>query len=130
MKNIITILLVLILPIVAYLIMSKNSDDLSVLANDKNSPSILIFTSTMCMDCQKMKSVFKEIEPQYNNKINFVHINALDKNRKVQEYIKRYHVVLVPTMVFVDENGNQTNKIEGSISKESLITEIEESING
>ncbi len=130
MKNIITILLVLVVPIVAYLVMSKNSDDLSAMANDRNHPSMLIFTSTMCMDCQKMKSILKEVEPQYSNKMNFVHINALDKNRKVQENIKKYQVVLVPTMVFVDENGNQTNKIEGSISKEALITEIEEAING
>ncbi len=130
MKNIITILLVLILPVTAYFFMSRNSDELSAMANDKNHPSMLIFTSTMCMDCQKMKSVIKEVEPQYSNKINFVHINALDKNRKVQENIKKYHVVLVPTLVFVDENGNQTNKIEGSVSKEALITEIEEAING
>ena len=41
--------------------MSKNSTDLMAVANDKNNPSMLIYTSTMCLDCKKMKEVIKEI---------------------------------------------------------------------
>lgn len=130
MKNIITILLILILPIALYLIMSKNSNDLSALAKEQNIPTIMAFTSTMCMDCQKLKGVLKEVEPEYTGKVNFIGINALDKSRKIQSYIKKYHVVLVPTLIFLDENGNEINKIEGFISKEDLIKEIEEAING
>lgn len=130
MKNIITILLILIVPISAYLFMSKNSETISAIAKDKNNPSIIIFTSSMCMDCQKMKGVIKEVEPTYNDRINFISINALDKSRKVQDYIKKYGIVLVPTMIFVDENENQTNKIEGFIPKDKLIIEIEDAING
>ena len=130
MKNIITIALILILPIAAYLIISKNSNDISAIAKEKNMPSLLAFTSTMCVDCQRMKGVLKEVEENYNDKINFLYINALDKNRKVQDNIKKYHVTLVPTIILVDENGNETNKIEGYMPKEDLIVEIEEAING
>ncbi len=130
MKNIITILLILIVPICAYLIMSKNSTDIMANAKEKNMPAIMTFTSSMCMDCQKMKAVIKEVEPNYTGKINFIMVNALDKDRKVKEAIKKYHVVLVPTMIFLDENGNELNKIEGAISKEQLINELEETING
>ncbi len=130
MKNIITILLILILPVSIYLFLSRNSQNISAMASDKNNPNILIFTSTMCLDCKKMKEVIKEVEPGYNTRINFIHINALDKNRKVQEYVKKHHVVLVPTIVFTDTNGKETEKLEGFIPKEELITEIEDAING
>lgn len=129
MKNIITILLVLILPVCTYLIMSKNSSNIIAIAKE-NTPSLYIFTSTMCMDCQKMKKVIKEIEPNYHDRINFIQINATDKNRKVQEYIKRYGVTLVPTIVVLDRNNNKINKIEGYIEQEKLIKEIEDAING
>lgn len=130
MKNIITILLILILPIVAYLIMNKNSEQIMAIAKENNLPTLMSFSSTMCIDCQKMKKVLNEIEPTYQNKINFVSINALDKDRKIKNYINKYGVTLVPTLIFVDNNGNMTNKIEGYISKEELISEIEEAING
>lgn len=130
MKNIITILLILILPIVAYVLLNKNSNNIIANAKENNLPTLMTFSSTMCLDCQKMKGVISEVEKEYNSKINFVSINALDKNRKIKDYIKKYGVVLVPTMVFVDQNGNMTNKIEGYIPKEQLITELEEAING
>ncbi len=130
MKNIITALLIIIIPVCVYLIMHGNSQTIGAMARDKNNPSLLIFTSSMCMDCQKMKGIISEVENNYNKKINFIHINATEKNKKVQESIKNHHVVLVPTLIFLDENGNETNKIEGYIPKEELISELEEAING
>lgn len=129
MKNIITILLLLIIPILAYLIMNKNTETVIAVAKN-NTPTLYIFSSTMCLDCKKMKEVIKEVEPIYYDKINFIHINALDKNKKVKEHIKRYGVTLVPTLVFTDINGNKTNKIEGYIERDKLQSEIEDAING
>ena len=130
MRNIITILLILIIPVAIYLIVSKNSNDISAIAKDNTNPTLISFTSTMCMDCQKMKAVISEVQNDYNGKVNFVSINALDKNRKVQEAIKKYHVVLVPTLVFLDGNGEESNKIEGFIPKEELIKELDKAVNG
>ncbi len=129
MKNIITILLIFIIPIVAYLYISKNSNTTIAIAKDKNKASLMIFTSAMCLDCQKMKSVINEVQPVYSDKINFISINALDKNKKVQNYIKKYGIVLVPTIIFTDEDENQKDKVEGYISKDDLIKKIEDIIN-
>lgn len=130
MKNIITILLILIVPICAYLFMSKNSENVIAFANGKNIPTIMTFSSTMCLDCQKLKVVIKDVEQSYGEKVNFVNYNALDKDRKVKENIKKYGVVLAPTIVILDKNGNKIKKIEGYIPKEELIKEVEEVING
>ena len=70
MKNIITILLVLILPLCAYFLMNKNSNDTIAIAKE-NVPSLYIFTSTMCIDCKKMKNIISEVEPTYKENINF-----------------------------------------------------------
>ena len=129
MKNIITIVLILVLPVAAYLFLSKNNEEIKAAAYDNNLPSLITFTSAMCMDCQKMKGVIKTLEKDYKDKINFISVDALDKNRKVQESIKKYNVVLVPTMVFVDTNGNQINKAEGYIPEEEMVNKIEALIN-
>lgn len=128
MKNFISVLLILIIPICVYFIMNKNSENFSADAKE-NLPTMMTFTSSMCMDCKKMKEVIKEIENDYTDRINILTINALDKDKKIKEKIKKHGIVLVPTTIFLDENGNETGKIEGFIPKEDLIIEIEEIIN-
>lgn len=130
MKNIIIVLLILILPIVAYIYMSNNIGESVAVAKNSDLPTVITFTSSMCMDCQKIKSVLAEIEPNYSQKVNFEYVQALDKSKKVKDSIKKYGVVLVPTMILIDKNGKQLNKIEGFLEKEKIEAEIEELING
>lgn len=129
MKNIIPVLAILIIPIMVYSILHKNSSEISAIAVENNKPSLMIFTSSMCMDCQKMKAIIKEVESDYSDKINFVHINATDSNKQIKELVKKHNVVLVPTMVFMNSNNNEVNRVEGSISKEELVSDIKEAIN-
>ncbi len=130
MKNIITIALILIVPILSYILISKKSADVTAVAKETTKPSIMIFTSSMCMDCQKMKAVIKSVEPQYSDKINFIAINATSNDRNVKENIKKYNVILVPTMIFLDSENNQKNKIEGYIPEEELKIELDGLIHG
>lgn len=130
MKNIITILLILILPLTIYLVMTSKNDTSKVNAQGTNLPSIKVYTSAMCLDCQKMKSVVKEIEPEYKNRINIISINALDNKKSIQDEIKQFGIVLVPTIIYINSDGTVRNKTEGYISKDELIKEIESTING
>ena len=129
MKNIIIILLILILPVSLYLLTANLSENHKAFAFNKNNPSVLIFTSPMCMDCNKLKSVINEIEQDYNSKINFVYIDPLKNSKGIREKIKKYGVTLVPTIVFTDVNEVQTKKIEGFVSKEQLVSVIEDTVN-
>lgn len=130
MKNIITILLILIVPALIYSIVKKDSQDISVFAKDNNLPTMMTFSSTMCLDCQKMKEIIKEVEDNYKNKINFVSVNATDKNNSVKNLVKEYSIVLVPTMVFINRENKEIKRIEGAITKDELIDELEELYNG
>lgn len=130
MKNIITILLILILPVMAYFIIEKRTSLSIANAKENNLPTVMTFSSTMCLDCQKLKVVLKEVEEIYRGKVNFINYNALDKDRKIKEYIKKYNIVLAPTTIILDENGKDVDRIEGYVPKEELINEIEEALNG
>ena len=130
MKNIITILLIIILPVMAYLIIEKRSNITTATAMENSLPTIMVFSSSMCLDCQKLKGVINEVKNNYEGKVNFISYNALDKDKKVQKYIKEYQIVLAPTTIILDKDGNKIDKIEGYIPKEELINEIEEAING
>lgn len=130
MKNIITIILILILPVLVYFGLSKNSETTSANAELPNKPTIMIFSSTMCYDCKKLKLVLNEIEPLYSEKVNFVHFDALKNDKKIKKYIKDYNIMLTPTTIILDKNNENFKKIEGYIIKENLINEIEALING
>ena len=64
------------------------------------------------------------------NKVNFMSYNALDKSKNIQAAIKEYNIVLVPTIIILDRNGNKKDKIEGFIPKQELIQKLEDAING
>ena len=130
MKNIITILLIIILPIMAYLIIEKRSSITTATAMENSLPTVMVFSSTMCLDCQKLKTVINEIKGDYEGKVNFINYNALDKDKKVQRYIKEFGIILAPTTIILDKNGNKIDKIEGYLPKEEFKSEIEEAING
>ena len=120
-KNIITILLILIIPMFAYWILSTNdASKSSTVAEASTKPQVIKFTSEMCMDCQTMNQIMKEIFPAYQDKITLIEIPVQDKTSFNQEQIKTYKVTLVPTIILIDSNGKQVKRIEGAIEKDVM----------
>ena len=120
-KNIITVLLIFLVPIIAYLVLNTfNSTDLTKADAKTNRPQIIKFTSKMCLDCQTMNKIIKEIYPKYKDKIDLVEINVQDNNPNNDSWINKHNVVLVPTIILINSNGNQVKRIEGAIEKEEM----------
>lgn len=120
-KNLITILLILFVPIVAYMALTKSSQTTAKtteIINDK--PQVVKFTSSMCLDCQKMNKIFKEIFPKYNDKIILTEVLVQDGTSFTNSQIKKYNVTLVPTIILIDSNGKQVKRIEGAITQEEM----------
>ena len=78
-KNIIIISLIFAIPLLLYMALTA-SNSTTAQTTDIGRPSVIKFTSAMCLDCQTMNKVFKEIFPKYQNKINFTEIQVQDKN--------------------------------------------------
>ena len=124
-KNIIIISLIFAIPIMLYMALTE-SNSTTAKTTESGKPQVVKFTSAMCLDCQTMNKVFKEIFPKYNNEIILTEIQVQDRNSFSDEQIKKYNVTLVPTIILLNSNGQQVRRIEGAISKEQMDKYLQE----
>lgn len=120
-KNLITILLIFAVPVIAYMALTRsNATTAQTAENTANKPQVIKFTSAMCLDCQKMNQIFKEIFPQYEGAIILTEIPVQDSTSFTNSQIEKYNVTLVPTIILLDSTGKQVKRIEGAIEKEEM----------
>lgn len=124
-KNIIIISLIFAIPLMLYMALTA-SNSTTAKTSETGKPQVVKFTSAMCLDCQTMNKVFKEIFPKYNSKIILTEIQVQDKNSFSEEQIKKYNVTLVPTIVLLNSDGRQVKRIEGAIPKEQMDRYLQE----
>ena len=118
-KNILIISLIFIVPLLAYFILTNSSSTTATTA-EKGKPQIIKFTSAMCLDCQTMNKLLKEVFPKYQDKIVMTEIQVQNRDKFVDEQIKKYNVTLVPTIIMLNSEGKQVQRIEGAIPKDEL----------
>lgn len=118
-KSIITILAILIIPILAFFGLTFNKD-LSSIAQTTGKPQIIKFSSTMCLECQELEKVFKELLPKYKNNIAYTEIIVDSRDDMKNNLIKKYNVTLVPTVIMLNSDGTQYKRIESAIPKEEM----------
>lgn len=118
-KTLITILSILIIPVLAFWGLTFNKDTSNV-AQAIGKPQIIKFTSTMCLECQNVNKVFKEVFPKYEDKINYTEVVVDSRNDMKNNLIKKYNVTLVPTIIMLNSDGTQYKRIESSLPKEEL----------
>lgn len=118
-KSIITILSIFILPVLAFWGLTFNKSD-SIVAQASGKPQIIKFSSTMCMECQELEKVFKEVLPKYSNKVDYTSITVDSRDDMKNNMIKKYNVTLVPTVIMLNSDGTQYKRIESAIPKEQL----------
>ena len=125
-RNIIIILLIFLVPLVAYFGLSR--DKLTTPPSFASSgPEVIKFASPMC---QELEKVFEEVFPKYNKDITLKQINVTQKDNETKTLIKTYEVKLVPTTVFKDANGKTLRRIEGTMQPQVLENYLKELING
>ena len=118
-KSLITILAILILPVLAFWGLTFNKSD-SIVAKASGKPQIIKFSSTMCMECQEVEKVFKEVLPKYKDKVEYTSITVDSRDDMKNSMIKKYNVTLVPTIIMLNSDGTQYKRIESAIPKEQL----------
>ncbi len=124
-KNILIISLIFIIPIVAYFVLT-NSSKTTATTEETGKPQVIKFTSAMCLDCQTMNELFKEIWPNYQDKIVLTEIQVQNRDQLADEKIKKYNVTLVPTIIMLNSDGEQAKRVEGAIPKEELEKYLQE----
>ena len=130
-SNIITILAIFILPLALYYFFKMPSENnVSFAINGQNKPMVLQFTSAMCYDCKRIKGEIKSLKQEYKGRIIFKKINIGTKTEDVNKLIEKYSITVVPTLVFLDENGNVTAKKEAYLTREQIKKHLDRISNG
>lgn len=83
----------------------------------QNLPTLLEFSSTTCPPCQSMVPILEELQKEYKEQIN---IKTVDINEHPEE-AEKYSIILLPTQILLDGDGNVIGRHEGYISKENLV---------
>jgi thioredoxin 1 len=74
--------------------------------------------SVNCIPCKKMQPVMKAIEQKYGAAVNVIFYDVWTKEQK--PYAKKYGIRLIPTQVFLDENGKEFFRHEGFYPEEEI----------
>ncbi len=124
-RNALIVLLILIVPMVVYFALSRNSGT-AVVEAQVNQPQMIKFASRMCYDCQRLEKVIQEVYPEYRDKVTLTEIMVQDNSSSVQNMIRKYNVKLVPTSIFIDKNGDIKARIEGYMDETALKNHLNE----
>jgi thioredoxin 1 len=67
--------------------------------------------SVNCIPCKQMQPVMKSVEEKYGDQIKVVFYDVWTNDGK--PYASKYKIKLIPTQVFLDENGKEFFRHEG-----------------
>ena len=136
MKNWIIVLLIFVLPLSLYAYLdAKAQNDMmckSQGAKETNQiakAKIIKFSSPMCSECKEVAAEMDKAMKNYKGSVMVEEINVVENVGKGIDYnksqIKKYKVTLVPTLVFIDRQGNVIHRQEGAMSSDEIVDILE-----
>lgn len=130
-KNLLIIAVIFILPMVAYFTLSSGDTNAQQKVSvPVDTPVIIKFSSPLCRDCKVLAKNLDTVYPKYKDKIVLQSVSVEQTDADTQSMIKKYHVTLVPTLIYISDNGSVLKRTEGSLSCEQLETNMKALING
>jgi thioredoxin 1 len=67
--------------------------------------------SVNCIPCKQMQPIMKSIEEKYGEQVKVIFYDVWKQQQK--KYAHQYGIKLIPTQVFLDENGKEFFRHEG-----------------
>jgi len=77
----------------------------------KTKVTFIELGSVNCVPCKMMQPVMKAIEEKYGDQVKVVFYDVWTQEQK--KYAQDYKIKLIPTQVFLDENGKEFHRHEG-----------------
>ncbi|HOK60046.1 MAG: thioredoxin family protein [Tenuifilum sp.] len=75
--------------------------------------------SVRCIPCQQMQPILKSVEEKYGKQVKVIFYDVWTDDGK--QYAKKYNINLIPTQIFLDENGKEYFRHEGFFPENELI---------
>ncbi len=98
------------------------------LALTNGQPTFMEFYANWCTSCMAMAPEIKELEQQYQGKINFVMLNV-DNTKWLPELMK-YRVDGIPHFVFLNNKGEDIGESIGEVPRNILEANLEALLGG
>ena len=89
----------------------ENSNDKKKNISSNAKVTFVELGSVNCIPCKQMQPVMKEVEKKYGDQINVIFYDVWQPDQK--HYAMDYKIKLIPTQVFLDENGKEFFRHEG-----------------
>lgn len=74
--------------------------------------------SVNCIPCKKMQPVMKAIESKYGDQVKVIFYDVWKPEQ--EKYAEKYGIKLIPTQVFLDENGKEFYRHEGFFPEKEI----------
>jgi thioredoxin 1 len=88
----------------------------------KKIPSLIDLGSDSCVPCKMMAPILEELRNEYRGKLDVVFIDVW----KNPEAARQYGIRVIPTQIFIDENGKEIYRHQGFISKQDILNKWKE----
>ncbi|MEI7904513.1 MAG: thioredoxin family protein [Candidatus Firestonebacteria bacterium] len=121
MKKQILFLLLTVILAPAVIAMSKKAPEAPAAAAENTVKPKVTFVelgSKSCIPCKMMQKVMDEVEKEYGSKIKIIFYDVWTEEGK--PFAEKYKISLIPTQVFLDENGKEYFRHEGFFPKEEV----------
>jgi len=74
--------------------------------------------SVKCVPCRQMQPVMKAIEEKYTGQVKVIFYDVWKEDQ--QHYAQEYKIRVIPTQVFLDQNGRELMRHEGFFPEKDI----------
>lgn len=97
-------------------------DDMLSKAEREGKVVMLELGSVGCIPCEQMKPVMEKLRTNYEGKLEVIFVDV----KKNRDSGARFGVVMIPTQVFLDKNGNEFHRHAGFYGYEEIVPVLKE----
>jgi len=103
------VLIVLIILAVSYVLSAQSKEKKN--STTKCKVTFIELGSVNCIPCKMMQPVMKNIETKYGEQVKVTFYDVWTQEQK--PFAEKYGIRVIPTQVFLDENGKEFHRHEG-----------------
>ncbi|HEX2866096.1 MAG TPA: thioredoxin family protein [Ignavibacteriales bacterium] len=112
-----TILAFALLFILGTTVFAQNTDKKAATVK-KPKVTFIELGSVNCIPCRAMQPVMKSVEEKYGHQLKVIFYDVWKEDQK--QYASKYGIKLIPTQVFLDENGKELFRHQGFYSEKEI----------
>jgi thiol-disulfide isomerase/thioredoxin len=109
-------------------ITSRLDEIVKVHNGELKKPVVMELATTTCPNCVEMYPIMERISEKYGDRaiIGVVYLDDKEIEEQARYLAKKYSVMYVPTMVFLDKDGKVVSRKVGAMTEQEIINILNE----